>query len=216
MNDSPSLLAEEARAYYEDLLRPVFASRKFLLIGPIAAGLRGLARQLTRLGAGRPFLIAANEGTGDLPPPEEAELRVLGIRNKDPIEEFRSLHRAIENMPADLRSDIDAWDPSGTARFIFPSPPDGATRRGRPQGVRGAAPRMGGTGRQGENRRAFWDAVGISRAPSRIAPAECPGTQIRSRHAGPGPRHGLGGRCARGHSRRRTGDSMGATRRRRL
>lgn len=171
MNDSASLLAKQARAYYEELLRPVFAGRKFLIIGPIAVGLRGLARQLTRLGAERPFLIAANEGTGDLPPPDEAELRVLGIQDKDPIKEFHRLHGAIRNLPADLRSDIDAWDPSGTARFIFPSPLtetfDVAGREAyaaRPHGWAAFEDKV--------NIDAFWDAVGVSRAPSRIVPAE--------------------------------------------
>ena len=46
MNDNASPLAEEANAYYEDLLRPIFAGRKFLIAGQIAppwalAGLRG-------------------------------------------------------------------------------------------------------------------------------------------------------------------------------
>ena len=40
MNDHASPLAEEASAYYEDLLRPVLAGRKFLVAGPIAVGLR--------------------------------------------------------------------------------------------------------------------------------------------------------------------------------
>ena len=82
----------------------------------------GLARRLTGLGAERPFLIAASEGTGTLPTPQEAELRVLGIQSTDVLEDFRKLRRAVEDLPADLRRDLDAWDPAGTARFIFASP----------------------------------------------------------------------------------------------
>ena len=171
MNDSASLLAEEARAYYDDLLRPVFAGRRYLLAGNIAVGLRGLARQLTRLGAERPFLIAANKGTGDLPPPEEAELRVLGIENKNPVEEFRSLHPVIENLPLDLRTDIDAWDPSGAARLIFPSPLteplDAAGRK-----AYAARPAAWAALEDKVNIDAFWDAAGVRRAPSRIVPAD--------------------------------------------
>ena len=171
MNDSALPLAEEASAYYDDLLRPVFAGRRFLLAGNIAVGLRGLARQLTRLGAERPFLIAANEGTGDLPPPEEAELRVLGIENKNPVQEFRDLHRAIENLSADLRSDIDAWDPAHTARFIFPSP---LTESSDVAGRKEYAARLTAWAALEDkvNIDAFWDAVGITRAPSRIVPAD--------------------------------------------
>ncbi|MYD97110.1 MAG: hypothetical protein F4X98_06960, partial [Gammaproteobacteria bacterium] len=115
-------MAEEANAYYDDLLRPVFAERKFLIAGPIAVGLNGLVRRLTGLGAERPFLIAASEGTGTLPTRDEAELRVLGTHSTDALEEFRKLHRVLEDLPADLRYDIDAWDPANTACFIFASP----------------------------------------------------------------------------------------------
>ena len=171
MKDSASPLANEASAYYEELLRPVFAGRKFLFVGNIAVGLRKLARQLTRLGAERPFLIAANQGTGDLPPPEEAELRVLGIEKKNPIEEFRSLHRVVENLPLELRTDINAWDPSGSARLIFPSPLT------EPLHVAGrkayaARPPSWAALEDKVNIDAFWDAVGVNRAPSRIVPAD--------------------------------------------
>ena len=93
MNDKAPPLAEEANAYYEDLLRPVFAGRKFLMAGETAAAmsLSGLARRLTGLGAARPFLVAASEGTGPLPTPDEAELRVLGIQSTDMLDDFRKL-----------------------------------------------------------------------------------------------------------------------------
>ena len=57
MYDNPSPIAEEATAYYKDLLRGVFSGRKFLLTGPIAVGLGGLTRWLIELGAERPFLF---------------------------------------------------------------------------------------------------------------------------------------------------------------
>ena len=173
MNDNASPLAEEANAYYEDLLRPIFAGRKFLMAGQIAAavGLSGLARRLTGLGAERPFLLAASQGTGTLPTPEEAELRVLGIQSTDVLEDFRKLRRAVEDLPADLRRDIDAWDPAGTARFIFASPladsVDAAGRKayaGRPPAWAALEDKVQIDG--------FWDAVGVRRAPSRIVAAD--------------------------------------------
>ena len=172
MNDKASPLAEEANAYYEGLLRPVFAGRKFLVAGEIAAAsLRGLARRLTGLGAARPFLIAASEGTGTLPTPEDAELRVLGIQSTDVLDNLRKLRGAIEDLPADLRRDIDSWDPSGTARFIFASTyadsVDAADRRayaGRP------APWAALEDKVQVDR--FWDAIGVQRAPSRIVAAD--------------------------------------------
>ena len=173
MNDNASPLAEEANAYYEDLLRPIFAGRKFLMAGQIAAavGFSGLARRLTGLGAERPFLIAASEGTGTLPTPEEVELRVLGIQSTDVLEDFRKLRRAVEDLPADLRRDLDAWDPAGTARFIFASPladsVDAAGRKayaGRPPAWAAPEDKVLIDG--------FWDAVGVRRAPSRIVATE--------------------------------------------
>ena len=173
MNDKVSPLAEEANAYYEGLLRPVFADRKFLIAGQVAAAesLGGLARRLTALGAARPFLIAGSEGTGPLPTPDEAELRVLGIEGTDELGHYRLLRRVIEDMPADLRRDIDSWDPSGTARFIFASPlansVDAAGRRayaGRPLTWAALEDKVRIDG--------FWDAVGVRRAPSRIVAAD--------------------------------------------
>ena len=170
MNDNPSPLAEEASAYYGDLLRSVFAGRKFLIAGPIAAGLTGLARQLTALGAERPFLVAGSEGTGDLPTPEEAELRVLGTRSTDVLDEFRNLRRALEDLPAHLRREIDAWDPAGTARFIFAHPLagpfDAADRI-----AYAARPPAWATLEDKVRIDAFWDAIGVPRAPSRVVAA---------------------------------------------
>ena len=108
MNDTTSPLVEEANAYYRELLRPVFEGRKFLVGGPVAVGLGGLARQLLALGADRPFLIAGNAGTGTVPAPDEAELRVLGIQGGDILTEHRNLHRALENLPTDVQRAVEA------------------------------------------------------------------------------------------------------------
>lgn len=171
MKDNASPLAEEATAYYQTLLRPVFDGRRFLIAGTIAAGLGGLAGQLTALGAARPFLIAANRGTGILPTPEEAELRILGLPSADALEEFRNFHRAIKDLPHDIRQDIDAWDPAGTARFIFASPLaqllDVADRKA----YGGRSPAWAAL----EDKvriDAFWDAIAVQRAPSRIVAAD--------------------------------------------
>ena len=47
---------------------------------------------------------------------------MLGIQSTDVLEDFRKLRRTVEDLPADLCRDLDAWDPAGTARFIFASP----------------------------------------------------------------------------------------------
>lgn len=171
MKDTPSPLVEEANAYYRQLLRPVFEGRQFLVAGPVAVGLGGLAGQLLALGAERPFLIAGNEGTGTAPGSDEAELRVLGIRGGDILTEHRNLHRALEDLPADVRDAIDSWDPARTARFIFASP------LARSLSVAGRKPyggRPAAWARLEDKVRidAFWDVAGVARAPSRVVPVD--------------------------------------------
>lgn len=198
-------MAEEAYAYYDELLRAIFAGRRFLIAGPIAVGLNGLARRLTGLRAERPFLIGGSEGTGTLPTPDEAELRVLGTRSTAALEEFRNLHRVIEDLPDDLRGDIDAWDPTGTARFIFASPLavslDAAGRK-----AYAARPPAWATLEDKVQIDAFWDAVGVQRAPGGRRtprfPADRsePGRRLRTFHAPSGTDRDRSVGCSRGRA----------------
>ena len=96
---------------------------------------------------------------------------MLGIQSTDVLEDFRKLRRAVEDLPADLRRDLDAWDPAGTARFIFASPladsVDAAGRKayaGRPPAWAALEDKVLIDG--------FWDAGGVRRAPSRIVATE--------------------------------------------
>ena len=171
MNDISSPVAEEATAYYNDLLRPLFTDRKFLIAGPIAVGLGGLARRLAGLGAERPFLIAGSEGTGALPTPEEAKLHVLGLSSKDILEAHRNLEHVIDDLPGELRRTIDAWDPTDSARFIFSSPL-AASRTAAPRKPYGARPAAWAALEDKVKIDVFWDEAGIARAPSQIVPAD--------------------------------------------
>jgi len=45
--------------YYEDLLRPHFEGRKFILIGGPVVGFGDMIRQLRALGAERPLIIGS-------------------------------------------------------------------------------------------------------------------------------------------------------------
>ena len=171
MNDASSPLAEEASAYYNDLLRPLYSGRKFLIAGPIAVGLGGLARRLNALGAEPPFLIAGSEGTGALPSSEDARLHVLGLESRDILEEHRNLQKAIDNPPGELRCAIDNWDPTESASFIFSSPL-AASRTEGPRRPYGARPAAWAELEDKVRIDAFWDAAGVDRAPSRIVPAD--------------------------------------------
>ncbi len=170
MNDNiSSPLAEEAATYYVELLRPVFADRKWLIAGPVAIGLGSLARRLSALGADRPFLIAGTEGTGAMPTPEEAELHVLRLGGKDTLEAHRNLHNTLHDLPPALHRAIDAWDRTGSANFIHASPL--AESRGiPPRPPYGARPASWAALEDKVKVDAFWDAAGVERAPSRVVP----------------------------------------------
>ena len=170
MNDHiSSPLGEEATAHYTELLRPVFADRKWLIAGPIAVGLGGLARRLAALGSDRPFLIAGTEGTGAMPAPEEAELHVLGIVDTDILEAHRNLHSTLHDLPSALRHAIDTWDPAGSASFIFASPL-AESRGAPPRPPYGARLASWAALEDKVKVDAFWDAAGVKRAPSKVVP----------------------------------------------
>ena len=171
MNDIRPKLATEATAYYNELLRPVFSDRKFLIAGPVAVGVAGIARRLTGLGAKRPLLVAGGKGMGALPTPEEAELHVLGTGGNDILEEHRNLHNALYDPPVALRQAIDAWDPAHAASFIFASPL-AESQSGALRSPYAARPAAWAALEDKVKIDAFWDAVGVERAPSQVVPAE--------------------------------------------
>jgi len=167
---STSALLEEARAYYKALLRPVFKGRRFVLPGNIAVGLGNVALDLCGLGAARPFVVAGSHGTGPLPPREDAELRVLDVRGTDPLEHNRNVQRALADLPSAVRDAVDAWDPDGWARTLHTDP----LAEPRPVAGRAAYAARSSAWTGLEDKvviDAFWDTVGVPRAPSQVVPA---------------------------------------------
>ncbi len=171
MNDRATPLAQEASDYYQRLLRPVFAGRKFLLTGEIAVLLGKLSRTLIGLDAERPFLLAGYEGTGPIPGPEDGDLRMLGAEGTDILSVHRHHQQTLDNLTPELRHDIDAWDSDRTGRCILTSAV--AVSRSvagrQPYGARLV------TWAELEDKvriDAFWDAVGVRRAPSRVVAAD--------------------------------------------
>ncbi len=166
-----SPLLEEAGAYYKALLRPVFEGRRFLLPGNIAVGLGNVASELRGLGAARPFLVAGSRGTGTVPTEAEAALRVLDVRGADPLEHNRNVQRALADLPPEVQDAVNAWDPDGTARTLHTDP----LAEPRPVAGRAAYAARPAAWTALEDKiviDAFWDEVGVPRAPSRVVPAE--------------------------------------------
>ena len=98
---------------------------------------------------------------------------MLGIQSAGVLEESRNLHRAVEDLPVDLRHEIDTWDPAGygTVHFcesVWRSLLDAAGRK-----AYAARLRLDWAALEDKVRiDAFWDAVGVRRAPSRIVAAD--------------------------------------------
>lgn len=172
MSDTPTPpLLEEARAYYRALLRPVFEGRGFVLPGNIAVGLGNVALELRGLGAARPFVVAGSRGTGPLAPRDDAELRVLDVRGTDPLEHNRNVQRALADLPSSVQDTVNAWDTEGTARTLHTDP----LAEPRPVAGRTAYAARPSAWTAIEDKvviDAFWDAVGVPRAPSTIVAAE--------------------------------------------
>jgi hypothetical protein len=162
---------ESAAEYYRALLRPVFGARRWIVIGGPIVGLAGLAVQLRTLGAERPFLLGTIRGVGELPEMDAAEWRALDVRGPDVIAAFRLYEARLAEPPAEIQAALDAWDPEHRARAF------GLI-------VLGDLPRVAGRARYGGRQPgwarledkveidAFWDAVGIRRAPSAIVPMQ--------------------------------------------
>jgi hypothetical protein len=151
-------------------LRPIFAGRKVVLTGGPLVALTGTCRRLRDLGAERPFLLATNVGTGELPGADEAEWCVVELRAPDVIAEIRAAMKLLRLLPAEVVEALDRWDPERRALVLSPmfnELPEIAGRR-----VYGP--------RRPEWRRLedkvvvddLWDDLGVARAPSEVVPAE--------------------------------------------
>ena len=160
-------------AYYQELLRPIVAGRKWLLFAEHLAGLTAVVRGIRALGADRPLALAAANGTGALPDPDEAftHLAPLPSQPDDISHAFHVFESSLGSPPANVASAIDEWDPDRCAVSA------GAI-------VLGDVPHVHGRPRYGrrdprwaslEDKACvdeFWDRCGIPRAPSAIASSD--------------------------------------------
>lgn len=162
---------EETAEYYQNLLRPIFANKKFLLAHGVSVSLASQSKQLRALGAARPFLIADSLGTGAQPENEDGELRLLNLEADDLIAlQFRSA-RALQDLPVEIRRDIDVWDPTTAARWL-----DSNAMLEIPEiaGRKKYALRQPSWLELEDKTKIdrFWDEIGVTRAPSAIVPVE--------------------------------------------
>lgn len=154
--------------YWVDLVRPFVTGRKLIMTGAPLAAYTGLVSTLRQLGAESLFLVANEEGTGDLPSPDDAEWVILDIRAANIMEVFRTARRLLEKPAAHLMEALDRWDPAREAVVL--GTPFTITARLLGRRV------WGGRRPDWEELEdkvlvdSIWDGAGVTRAPSRIVP----------------------------------------------
>ncbi len=102
-------------AYWQELLRPLFAGRKVVVTGIPVAGAGERIEALRALGAIEFLVIGEGMGTGSLP---AAEWVALDISGTTPMEAIRAGMAGLRALPADVRATLDRFDPHGEALVV--------------------------------------------------------------------------------------------------
>lgn len=160
-------------AYYQDLLRPIIGGRKLIICGQSLAGVTRWIKSMRALGSDRCLVVANGVGTGPLPSDEDAEAIVVEIHAEEMIEEMRQTENMLRNPPQVVIDRINAFDPERKALVLASAitlselPPEIA---GRPLWARRSAASL--IAEDKVTVEAFWDSIGVVRAPSAIVPVD--------------------------------------------
>ena len=135
-------------------------------LAPLAAYV-DLVALLEQVGARRPLLVATGLGAGATPTAEQADVVLLEVEDRPTMtEDLRRQDAVAHALPDAVRRAVDAYDPAGEAvwlvgPFIGTTPIDGRpVLGGRPHGWTALEDKLVAD--------EIWDAVGGTRAPSRI------------------------------------------------
>lgn len=100
-----------------DRLVEVFGDNKWLCATEISQSSVGLAAAIKEFGASDVFALAAASGVG--PIDESVPLLTLGLTDQSSMmESIRAAEAGLTDVPADIQSAIDEWDPEGAARVL--------------------------------------------------------------------------------------------------
>jgi hypothetical protein len=158
-------------AYYRDLLRPIFHGRRMVIIGLPLAGATYTVKQLRALGSERLLVIGSGPGTGPFPDESDAEWLVLEHRSTDIMAELHGIEQLMASPPPAVVAAIERYDPERVAMVLAPIVtlgPIPAQMAGRP--VWGRRPPASLPLEEKTRIDAFWDRLGVERAPSVVAP----------------------------------------------
>lgn len=158
-------------AYYRDLLKPIFSGRRVVLVGLPLAGATPTVKQLRSLGSEPVLIIASGPGTGPFPDESDAEWVVLEQRSTDIVTELHEVEQLMASPPPSVVAAIERYDPEGIGLVLAPVVtlgPIPAQMVDRP--VWGRRPPASLPLEEKTRVDAFWDRIGVERAPSVIAP----------------------------------------------
>jgi hypothetical protein len=158
-------------AYYQDLLKPIFRGRRVVIVGVPLAGATHTVKQLRSLGCERVLIIASGPGTGPVPDESDAEWIVLKQHAINIVAELHEVEHLMASPSASVVDSIDRYDPDRKALVLAPVVtlgPIPGVMAGRP--VWGRRPPASLPLEEKTRVDAFWDRIGVERAPSVIAP----------------------------------------------
>lgn len=157
-------------SYYAALMRQRIAGRPWLATADTLVGAAAYGRMLLNLGAERVLAIGGSRGAGVLPDPREMAQIDLGCGGSDFMTAVRASEAALAHLPPDAWAQVDAFDPAHEARVVAPLFSAGAPVAGRR--VYGARPASWQALEDKTLADALWDATGVERAPSAVAPPD--------------------------------------------
>jgi hypothetical protein len=157
--------------YYQELFRGLFKGQRIIVVGLPLAGTLDAVTRFRKLGSDRCLVLATGPGTGTFPSPDDADWLILEHRSPDVVTELHAIEALMANPSAEVIQVMDRYDPDRRALVLAPVVTLG------PIPTRMAGRRVWG-GRPDASLAledktlidAFWDRIGIERAPSVLAP----------------------------------------------
>ena len=103
--------------YYPEVLKPLYAGRRWIICDDVVAGAIALAQRLVDAGAKAVMVIAGSEGTGSHPL-DDVEVFLTGATGKTMMDVVRAVAAAITTPSRELRAAVDVFDPTGEAMVL--------------------------------------------------------------------------------------------------